>query len=139
MSTEQLAQDVDLSRRTGRLFILIFAALATGIVSAGFLAFGKIEKHYRGEVERQLTAIAELKQDELVQWRKERLDDGHQFLKNSAFAVLVQRFFDKAGDVDAQRQLQDWLAQVQVYGQYDNLRWRPMCCSTSLASCSRVR
>ena len=116
------ARDADLGRRTGRLFVLIFAALAVGIVSAGFLAFYKIEKHYRGEVERQLSAIAELKQDELVQWRKERLDDGHQFLKNSAFAGLVQRFFDKAGDVDAQRQLQAWLAQVQLYGQYDNLR-----------------
>jgi len=47
-----------------------------GIMTAGFIHYRNYETHYRSEVERQLSAIADLKVGELVQWRKERLSDG---------------------------------------------------------------
>ncbi len=115
------AENVDVSRRTGWLFFLIFCALAAGIVMAGYLSYQSFAQHYRSEIQRQLSAIAELKVAELVQWRKERLGDSLQVIKNPAFAVLVQRYLEEPEDTEVRRQLQTWLSQIQVYGQYDQL------------------
>ena len=46
-----------------------------GIVSTGYFYYRNYEQKYRAEMEQQLSAIAELKVGELVQWRKERLGD----------------------------------------------------------------
>ena len=59
--------------RTLSVFILVFVILSAGIVATGYLYYRNYEKHYRTEVDHQLSAIAELKVDELVNWRKERL------------------------------------------------------------------
>ena len=59
--------------RTVLHFMLIFAALAAGIVVAGYGYWRNQERHYRAKAEQELAAIAELKMGELVQWRLERL------------------------------------------------------------------
>ena len=61
---------------------MIFVCLATGIVAAGTFYYRNHEKNYRAQVDRQLSAIADLKVDELVQWCKERLADGAVFFRN---------------------------------------------------------
>ena len=62
------------NRPTGML-ILVFAVLTVGISVIGYISYWNYERDYRIEVERQLSAIAELKVGELVQYRKERLGD----------------------------------------------------------------
>ena len=62
--------------------------------------------------EQQLSAIAELKVDELVQYRKERLGDAVIFFKNTAFSGLVRRFLDHPEDTEAQQQIQEWAGQM---------------------------
>ena len=108
--------------RAGFAFLLVFLLLAAGIVTTGWLYYRNYEQHYRTEMERQLSAIAELKIDELVQWRKERFEDGAILFKNAAFSDLVRRFFEKPADVDAQRQIQAWLEKCQMINQYDQIR-----------------
>ncbi|MBF8306116.1 MAG: multi-sensor signal transduction histidine kinase, partial [Acidobacteria bacterium] len=85
----------------------------------GSFYYRNYEQHHRVEVERQLSAIAELKVDELAQWRKERLGDGSILFKNASFSALVRRFFEKPEDADAQRQLQTWLGKTQAHYPYD--------------------
>jgi hypothetical protein len=72
----------------------IFVCVAVGIVAAGYVYYRNYEKQYRSEVERQLSAVADLKVGELVQWRKERLADGAIYFKNPSFSALVRRFFE---------------------------------------------
>jgi PAS domain S-box-containing protein len=103
-------------------FLLIFALLAMGIVTVGYLYYRHYEELYRAEVEQQLSAIAELKVGELTQWRKERLGDGGTLFKNAAFSDLVRRFFENPPDADAQRQIQAWLEKSQTMNQYDEIR-----------------
>jgi PAS domain S-box-containing protein len=106
----------------GRL-ILVFVLLTAGIVTTGRIYYRNIEKHFRAEVEVQLSTIAELKVDELVQWRKERLlGDGAVFSKNPSFGALVRRFFEKPEDTEAPRQIQAWLEEYQTMKIYDQLR-----------------
>ena len=108
--------------RAGFAFLLVFFLLAAGIIATGTFYYRNYERHYRAEVEQQLSAIAELKVSQLVQWRKERLEDGSVFFQNSAFSALMRRFLEKPEDADAQRQLQLWIAKYQQHHDYDRVR-----------------
>src|SRR5450759_3275691 len=99
-------------------FILIFALLSLGIVAGGTIYFRQYERRYRTEVERQLSAVAALKVDELVDWREGQMALANVFHNNAAFSALVRRFFDNPGDADAQRLLQDWIGKYQTSHQY---------------------
>jgi PAS domain S-box-containing protein len=108
--------------RTGWVFLLIFVLLATGIVIAGWFYYRNVARRFRAEVECQLSAIADLKVGELVQYRKERLADGSTLFQNAAISALVRRFLEKPEDADAQREIQGWLGKYQSHFQYDELR-----------------
>ena len=75
--------------RTGYVFLLIFILLSVGIVTGGYFVYRNYEKNYRAEVEQQLSAIAELKVDDLALWRTERLGDANN--------IYQERLFFRAG------------------------------------------
>ena len=103
------------------VFILIFVALAMGIVGIGYTYYRQAEQHYLTKTEQELSAIADLKVDQLVQYRKERLGDGNTFFKNSAFTALVRGFLEKPEDAETIRKLQSWLGRFQTYYEYDHV------------------
>ena len=111
-----------IDRRDTGVFALIFVSMAVGIMAAGYFYYRNHERNYRSEVERQLSAIADLKVGELVQWRKERLNDGNVFFNNAGFSGLVRRFFDKPDDAEAQRAIQTWIGKFQKAGQFSQVR-----------------
>jgi hypothetical protein len=104
------------------VLVTILVCVVVGIVATGYVYYRDYEKQYRSEVERQLSAVADLKVAELVQWRKERLEDGAIYFKNPSFSALVRRFFEKPADADAKRQLQDWLGKYPVHESYEQVR-----------------
>jgi PAS domain S-box-containing protein len=108
-------------RRAEWGLFLIFALLSLGIVAGGAFYYRNYERHFRAEAESQLSAIAELKADELAQYRKERLGDANSFFQNATFSGLVRRFFDRTEDTEAQEQLRGWLNKYQTYYQYDRV------------------
>jgi PAS domain S-box-containing protein len=101
--------------------ILIFLLLSAGISAAGYLSYRNYSRHYRLEVERQLSAIADLKVRELAQWRKERLGDTGPFYGNEAFSSLVRRHFIHPNDIKVRRQIWTWLSKTQLYYSYKQL------------------
>ncbi|MDQ7786244.1 MAG: PAS domain S-box protein [Thermodesulfovibrionales bacterium] len=107
--------------RSFLILILLFLILSAGIITTGYLYYQNHEKHYRAEVERQLSAIAEMKVDELVGWRKERLEDAAVFYKNSAFYMLVRRYFKNPQDAEAKQHLKSWVGHIQSAYQYDKI------------------
>ena len=110
-----------LGYRVGLVFLFVFFLLAAGIITIGAFYYRNYERHYRVEMEQQLSAIAELKVNDLVQWRKERMVDGGIMFKNSAFIALVRHFLEKPTDADAQRHLLDWLTKLGQHGQYNRV------------------
>ena len=100
------------------IFILILALVTAGIATAGYRSYRNLERNAYSAAEQQLTAIADLKMEELVQYRKERLGDASTFYKNPAFAERVRRFLDQPADVEARRQLEVWLGRFQSSYQY---------------------
>ena len=75
----------------------------------------------RAGAEQQLSSIADLKTGELVQWRKERLEDASIFFRNTAFSSLVGSFFQRPEDRKAREQVRTWLNKVQEHYQYDRV------------------
>ena len=116
-------------RETGRresqgptwALVVILVLLAAAAVVAGSFYYRAYESSYRAEVERQLSAIAELKVGELVQWRKERLADAAVFFRNSSFSALVRRLYEGPEKTEARRELEAWLKPVQEAYGYDRV------------------
>jgi PAS domain S-box-containing protein len=107
---------------TALTFVLVFLLLAAGILASGWFYYRSNQQQHRAQVEEQLSAIAELKVNELVQWRKERLGDGGVLFKNASISDLVRRFFAQPADQDAQRQLRTWFAKYGTHFRYDHVR-----------------
>ncbi|MDD8013711.1 MAG: ATP-binding protein, partial [Acidobacteriota bacterium] len=101
--------------------MLIFVFLALLILTAGWLAYRNYEFHFRSQMERQLTAIVELKVNELANWRRERLGDALFFFGNSVFSNLVRRYFKQPEDRDAQNQIRMWMSHFQEARQYERI------------------
>ncbi len=104
--------------RASRSFMLVFALLAAGLVAVGYVHFHDYEQHYRTEVERQLSAVAELKAGELAAWRAERLADATVLFRSAVFAALVRRALGNPKDLESREQLHGWLRQVRDAYQY---------------------
>jgi hypothetical protein len=109
-------------KRSLALFLFIFVLLVTGIATTAALYYRNYEQQYRGQVERQISAIAELKMNELVRWRQERLGDAAVLYKNPAFSSLAARYLENPRDAEAQGLVQAWLESYLAYAQYDRMR-----------------
>ena len=102
------------------LFLAIFG-LIVGIGGGSAWYYRNFKQNYRVAVERQLSVIAELKVDELVRYRQERLADAAVFYKNAAFSALVSRHFERPENREAGDQLRSWLGQIQASHKYDRV------------------
>jgi PAS domain S-box-containing protein len=116
-----MAMDLE-EKRSLALFLFIFVLLVTGIATAAALYYRNYEQQYRGQVERQISAIAELKMNELVLWRQERLGDATVLYKNPAFSNLAASYLENPQDAEAQGLIQAWLESYLTYAQYDQMR-----------------
>jgi len=105
--------------RVSYILFLIFVLLSGGIVAGAYVAYHNYEKNYRTEIENELSAVAELKVNQLVQWRKERLGDGQVFYKNDLFSAIVKRYIQNKNDRDAKTGILTWVGQLQKAYNYD--------------------
>lgn len=105
------------------VLLLFFSLLAASIVIGGFLAYRSYERNHLAEVERQLSAIADLKVNQLIQYRKERLGDAGFLFGNDVFISLVRRHLVHPEDTNNTRTLQNRLNKLQSHYQYDRVRF----------------
>jgi PAS domain S-box-containing protein len=101
--------------------VLIFVLLGAGIATVGAVYLRSEGRRYRAGVEHQISAVAELKTRELVQWRAERVADAAVLRDNTAFSSLVRRVFDSPRDAAARDQLRHWLGDLQRHALYDRV------------------
>ena len=109
------------TKRTLVVYVFIFFLLVMGIAASGYMSYRNFEREFRRQAEHQISAIAELKVNGLVNWRKERLGDAEFLYHNTAFSALVERYLENPNDVEMRAQLLAWLDDYQVYDQYDRM------------------
>jgi|GEM_PF-1273923 len=110
-------------QRTTRplFFIAGFLILSAIIVITGDLYYKYAKKSYRVQIDQELTAIADLKVKQIIEWRKERLGDVSVFYKNDVFSSLVKRYFEKPDDTETLKKIQNWLEKVQKHYDYERV------------------
>ena len=101
--------------------IVVFIFLVAGIISAGFFYHRKHEKQFLSEIDRQLSAIADLKMSELLLWREERLGDAGLFYRNAAFANLVKGVITHPEAGEALPGFSTWIGRLQANRNYDRI------------------
>ena len=97
-------------------------AAVTLIASVGFFYLQSVTAAARKVATDNLSAVADSKVGELVQWRRERMADGGILFKNAALSALVRRVLEKPADADAQRELQVWFGKYAAHYRYDEVR-----------------
>ena len=116
------AESRDLGERYfSHALIVVFIFLVAGIVSAGFFYHRKHEKQYLAEIERELSAIADLKMGELQIWREERLADAALFYRNVAFENLVKKVFKHPEAEEAHLEIKTWIDRLQSKRNYNRV------------------
>ena len=110
-----------LNTRQTFILALIFIVLVVSITTVGYSYYKSYEKHYRMEMENQLSSIAELKVSELVQWRKERLGDASIFYKNPNFSDLVKNYFRNPNDLALEKRIHIWMKHVHTAYEYNQV------------------
>ncbi|MBA3004018.1 MAG: PAS domain S-box protein [Desulfurivibrio sp.] len=116
------------------VLLLFFSLLAACIVVGGFLAYKSYERNYTTEVERQLSAIADLKVNQLVQYRRERMEDAGLLFDNASLAALVRRHLEHPEDTTNRLMLQRRIDKLQSHYQYDRVRLIDTSGTTRLSS-----
>lgn len=107
--------------RTARLLLIVFFVLSAGIILAGYLSYAAYAKHHRTEVERQLSAIADLKAAELQDWRRERIGDAQVFFGNETFSRVAGSYLENPADGRIKKEILSWISKYQAYYQYDRI------------------
>ena len=110
-------------KEKGVLFKLfsLFVIVAMIIIVAGYFYYISYEKQYLAGIKEQLTAIADLKEGELVQWRKERLGNANVFYKNVVLIEHIRRYFYNPNDLEAKKRIKAWMEQVQTGDNYNGI------------------
>jgi len=108
-------------KRTLYYLIGTFIFLSGGIVMAGYYYYRNYEQRYETQIERQLSAIADLKVGQIIKWKNERHADAFDLFNNIAFSALVEEFIQK-GKVAPYQTLSQWLRHIQLANNYDRIR-----------------
>ncbi len=104
-----------------KLFLLL-VGLAVGIIATGSFYYRIIERKFATQLTSELSAIADLKVNQVTQWRKERLGDAAILFRNPAFTALVRRTLAQPADADAERELRGWMGKYPGSYDYDQVR-----------------
>lgn len=93
------------------ILILILIFLTAGFVTGGYIYYETQKNHFVIEAKKQLESIANLKKEEVSNWRSERLGDVGVFYKNSAFSDIVRQYFKKPDDLALRNMVYTWINQ----------------------------
>ena len=115
-------RDTKAAPRTGLRLALAFVFLAIVIATAGYFYYSRYADSLRIEIGNQLSAIGQLKTDQLEKWRAERLADGWLLSLNTAFAARLSQYLEDSAAAGAQQDMLSWLASYTAYAEYDQIR-----------------
>ncbi|MFA7418545.1 MAG: PAS domain S-box protein, partial [Melioribacteraceae bacterium] len=110
-----------LSTRYTYSLVLVFVILILSVMTTGYSYYKNYEKQYRLGIEQDLSSIASLKVNQIVQWRKERLNNAEFLYKNTEFSGLVNSLLKNQNDIDVKKRIREWIDKVHSTYQYESI------------------
>ncbi|MFH0878110.1 MAG: cache domain-containing protein [Lentisphaerota bacterium] len=96
--------------------VAAFLVLSAGITLLGILYHHFQAHHIQDDARQQLDAIADLKVDQIVRWRQERLADATVIQQNAIVVNSLCAYL--AGDRSREKELKEWMASMRVNYDY---------------------
>jgi signal transduction histidine kinase len=109
------------SHKTPWQLILIFLILVVLISSLGLSYYAIQKKQFKKEKQDELLAIADLKVDQIVNWRKERLADAATIRDNFFLAPQIRRLLHGPKGTKERRDILTWMESFRETYQYDDI------------------
>ena len=100
--------------------ILIFLLLSLGILGSGYFYYDYQRAYLKQAKLNELTAIADLKINQIVDWRKERLADATVIMGDHFFAARVKDWLEGKASLEFKDEILNHLKSLLVY-QYQNI------------------
>lgn len=108
-------------RMPRRLFI-VFLLFVASIGTAGYFYYQFQVEHIKLTQQRELAAIAQLKVNQIVQWRKERLGDASVIFENPVLAASVKKFLGSPNEGALKNALRRWMKSlITSAGEYESV------------------
>jgi len=101
--------------------IIIFFILAVGIGVAGYLYYQNQKEYVKKDKQEDLTAIADLKVGQIVNWRQERMGDAKNIFDNKLIIPHIQQFLKGSKSSVYKQDILNWLESIQKYYLYKNV------------------
>ncbi len=101
--------------------IIIFLLLSVSFCFAGYQYYAHQKEHIKRLKQEELSAIADLKVDQIVNWRKERLGDAAIIFGNQLMNTHIRKFFERPGASSYKQEILKWLQCFQRRYSYHNI------------------
>lgn len=101
--------------------IVVFLLLAMGIGVAGYLYYKDQEAHIKKLNENELSAVAELKADELSGWRQDRMADAEAILGSPFLTSAVYQWFRTPVSNNLKREILAWMRSFREAYHYETI------------------
>jgi PAS domain S-box-containing protein len=98
----------------------LIVLISLGLTLIGYLFYSAQEKAVQEASFNQLTSIANLKVDQIIQWRKERMGDLHVTAESPFFSEPVLRLLDNPDDEGLRASIAERLVSLKTYYDYEN-------------------
>lgn len=101
--------------------LIIFLILALCIGLAGYGYYDIQKQQIKKGIQDELSAIADLKVNQITAWRNERLEDAMGIVKNPLIANAVQQFLQNPGTAGPERDILSWMKSLQDISNYQSV------------------
>ncbi|MBM4137372.1 MAG: hypothetical protein FJ241_11150 [Nitrospira sp.] len=98
--------------------IIIFLVLSISIWAIGYLYYEKQKENIKKDTQVTLSAIADLKVSQIVNWRKDRLGDANIIFENHLVIPYIQQFMERPTVSEYKQDMFTWLASLQKQYNY---------------------
>ena len=101
--------------------IIIFLLLSVGIGASGYLYYKHQREHFKKVAEGELSAIADLKVDQISMWRKERMGDASVIFESFLITSGIQRLLENPKDSKLREEVLSWMTSLKKHYDYESI------------------
>lgn len=116
------------------IYLGLFLILTLSIFITGYYSYISFEKQFLIQQKERLNIIAELKVNNLIDWRKEQMLTAEYLHQNKSFSLLVKKYLENQDNQTLFLEVHDWLNNALLSPQIDQARLLDLQGKTILSS-----
>ena len=101
--------------------IMVFLLFVAGILATGFLFYQSQQQKIKTNAQNNLVAIADLKVDQIAQWRNEQVNDAEIIFDDALFAKQVEIYLKAPARADRKKEILNSMKTFQYHFKYESI------------------